>query len=106
MRRTNEPVAPCRRYDTSPLWPRLARHVGAWGKRPPVVHSGTVVCSLSECDLCSNRYLLRGARHAVATTLCSRACRIVLVRPSFVLRGLSESASCKFVNLSVAGLLS
>jgi len=48
---------------------------------------------------------LQNARHAVLTTLCSRACRVVLIRPSFVLRGLFESASLEFVNLSVAGLL-
>ena len=105
IRRTNEPVATCRRYNTSPLWPRLARHVRVGRKPPPVDHSGTVMCSLSESNLCLNRYLLRGAGHAVATTLCSRACRVVLVRPSFVLRGLFEPASCKVVNLSVAGLL-
>jgi len=48
---------------------------------------------------------LHGARHAVLTTLCSRECRGVLVRPSSVLRGLFESASCKLLNFSIARLL-
>lgn len=48
---------------------------------------------------------LQGARHAVLTTLCSRACRVVLEHPSFVLCGLFESASRKFMKFSRAGLL-
>jgi hypothetical protein len=48
---------------------------------------------------------LKGAGHAVLTTLSARACRIVSVRLSFVLRGLFESASYVFVDLSVSGLL-
>jgi hypothetical protein len=48
---------------------------------------------------------LKGARHAVVTTLSSRACRVVSVRPSFVLRALFESASRKLLNFSIARLL-
>jgi hypothetical protein len=50
-------------------------------------------------------YVPSDARRAVLTTLCSRACRVVLVRPSFLLCGLCESASLELANLSVAGLL-
>jgi hypothetical protein len=49
--------------------------------------------------------VLQGARHVFVTTLSSRACRVLLVRASFVLRGLFESASCKLLNFSIARLL-
>jgi hypothetical protein len=53
----------------------------------------------------AHSYVPSDARHAVVTTLCSRVCRVVSVRPSFVLNGIFESASNEFLNFSVAGLL-
>jgi hypothetical protein len=49
--------------------------------------------------------VLLSARHVALTTLCSRACRVVLGHPSFVLRGLFESASLELVNVSKAFVL-
>ncbi len=51
-----------------------------------------------------NRSLQR-ARHAVPTSPCSLACRIVSVCLSFVPRGFFESASIEFLSLSFDGLL-
>jgi hypothetical protein len=60
---------------------------------------------LSATDRTVVKNHLQNARHAVLTTLCSRASQVVLVHPSFVLRGLFESASCELESFSVTGLL-
>jgi hypothetical protein len=69
----------------------------------------TPLCFFSQIRLLSQAVvltnLLPSARHAVLTTLCSLACRVVLVRLSFVLRGLFESAFPEFLDVSIVRLL-
>jgi len=73
--------------DLFPLWPRCA------SPEMHLIPNGHLIQRRLAVD--AHSCVSSDARHAVVMTLCSRACRVVLVRPSFALRGLFESASCK-----------